>query len=117
MAELFPGSLQDKFNEAGFRQTFGETSITSSTEVGEPKKRNRYTKSIDEFSGTIELERSEYSTFETFYKTTLAGGVRTFNFDHPITQVTSEFQFVNVPTIASIGGNYFRIAFTWREVA
>lgn len=116
MAQTFPSALQDKFNEAGFNHSFGDTSITSSVDVGIPKKRQRYTSAPDLFSGTIELNKDDYTTLETFYKTTLAGGVLTFNYDHPITQVETEFQFITPPSIVPLGGNYFRVSFQWREV-
>lgn len=116
MAETFPSGLQQKFNEAGFNHTLGDSTLESDTDVGPPKKRRRYTTEYDEFSGTIELERTDYLTLTTFYKTTLAGGTLTFNFDHPITGVESEFQFISPPTMVPLGGTYFRVTFNWREI-
>lgn len=116
MAETFPASLQDKFNEAGFQHEYANTSLTSSVDAGIPKVRQRYTQGSDNFRGTIELEKDDYTTLETFYKTTLAGGTKTFNYDHPITQVVTEFQFVSPPSMVSLGGTYFRVTFVWREI-
>ena len=116
MAQTFPASLQDKFNQAGFSYAFGNSTLESKVDAGPPKKRRRYTTEIDEISGTIELEKSEFTTLETVYKTTLSGGVLTFNFNHPITQVSTEYQFTKPPTIAPSGCNYFRVNFTWSEV-
>lgn len=116
MAQTFPASLQNKFNQAGFQHELGDSSITSEVDVGLPKKRQRYTSSPDTFNGTIELHMDDYSDLRTFFKTTLASGSLTFNFEHPITKVTSEFQFVGAPSITTIGGNYFRVSFSWREV-
>lgn len=116
MAELFPADLQDKFNEASFGYSIGDTSVTSQTQAGEPKKRQIYTKAIDGISGTIDLEIDDWTTLENFYKITLAGGVKTFNYDHPLTQVTSEYQFVSAPILNPLGGRYFRVSFRWRQV-
>lgn len=116
MAETFPATLQDKFNEAGFQHIFGNSTLESETDVGPPKKRRRYTTEYDTFNGTIELEKDDYVTLETFYKTTLAGGTLTFNFNHPITQVQSEFQFTQPPSMVPLGGTYFRVSFNWREI-
>ena len=117
MAQSFPSGLQDKFNEAGFTNTLGDSSLSSSPDAGPPLKRRRYTKEYDRFVGTINLNYDDYGTFKTFYTTTLAGGTLTFNFTHPLTGLESEFQFVNPPQISPIGGKEFRISFNWIEVA
>jgi len=116
MAQVFPSALQDKFNEASFNYGIGETSVSSEVTSGEPKKRQIYTKSIDRVSGTINLEIDDWNTLETFYKTTLAGGVLTFDYNHPLTQVSTEYRFVTPPTISPIGGRWFRVSFRWIEV-
>lgn len=116
MAQAFPLSLQDKFNEAGFNYEIGNTTVESEVTSGEPKKRQIYTKAIDRVSGTIELEIDEWTTLETFYKTTLAGGSLTFLFDHPLTGVETEYRFVNPPSLRPLGGRYFRVNFNWIEV-
>ena len=116
MAETFPVALQDKLNEAGFSQSLGETAIRSSMEIGLDKVRRRYTKRIDTFSCTINLTLSEYSTFNTFFDTTLAGGTKTFNYEHPLSQTTAEFRFTKPPRIAPLGGTYFRVSMEWEEI-
>jgi len=58
----------------------------------------------------------DYAVLETFYKTTLAGGTLTFNFNHPFTGLVSEFQFIRPPTLSPIGGKFLRISFVWREL-
>lgn len=116
MAENFPSSLQDKLNQAGFTNNFGETSIRSTVDVGLAKVRNRYTKGIDTFQCTIDLNFDDYTTLETFYKTTLAGGSLTFYYDHPFTEVQTEFRFIAAPSITPIGGKWFRVSMNWEEL-
>jgi len=116
MAEIFPAELQDKFNEAGFKLELGNTSIQSSVDVGLPKVRQRYTQAIDAMAGTIELNRTDFSILDSFYKITLSGGTKTFSFMHPITQIQSEFRFVNPPSLSPLGGDYFRVSFSWIEI-
>jgi len=117
MAESFPVSLQDKFNEAGFSFELGDTAMRTSMNVGEDKVRQRYTRAIDKLGGTIELELDDYTDLQTFYRTTLAGGTKTFFFDDPFTQVQSEYRFLRPPQIRPIGGRYFRISFNWEQIA
>ena len=118
MAEQWPATLQDVANREGFSMQFGEETVTTEMEVGPPKKRRRTTKRIDTFPISIDMTFDEYSTLNTFYDVTLAGGVKTFNFTHPLTQLESEFQFVNPPTInpKGSGGRYFTVQMEWREV-
>lgn len=116
MAESFPSELQQLLNENGFTQTLGDTSIRSDVDTGLDKVRQRYTKAIDKFACTIDLERDDYSTLITFYKTTLSGGTKTFNYDHPITGLESEFRFVSPPSMQPIGGTWFKVNMQWEEM-
>jgi phage-related protein len=116
MAETFPSTLQDKVNEAGFEHGFGETAIRSTMGIGLDKVRQRFTKGIDVFSVTITLDLDEYSTLYNFFKTTLAGGSLTFNYDHPFTAVEEEFRFTSPPRMIPMGGRYVQVSMTWEQI-
>ena len=116
MAETFPPSLQQLLNEQGFSQKLGNTTIRSNVDTGLQKVRQRYTKPIDTFSCTINLKKSDYNTLLTFFRTTLAGGSKTFNYDHPITGNPSEFRFLKPPSMAPLGGLWFRVQMEWEEI-
>lgn len=116
MAEIFPSSLQDVLNVAGFGQEFGNTTIRSQMDVGPEKVRQRFTRGIDTFTSTIDIDYDDYATLSTFFKTTLAGGSKTFNYDHPMTGIESEFRFVSPPAITPLGGRKFRVQMTWEEI-
>lgn len=116
MAETWPSALQDVLNQAGFSLKIGETAIRSDVDIGPVKVRRRFTQGIDQITGTIYLNKDDYATFRTFFDTTLNGGVNTFNYVHPLTEATAEFRFVNPPTIATLGGEYFTIQMVWEEV-
>lgn len=113
MAETFPPTLQEFVNESGFGLQTGETAIRSDMDISLAKERNRYTKGIDVFRTTIDIYKTDYLTLDSFYKTTLNGGTGTFNYDHPITEVESEFRFVGAPSYSPLGGGYFRVTMTW----
>lgn len=116
MAQIWPATLQQCLNEQDFGLTFGDTTVETEMGVGLPKKRRRYTKGVDTIQGSIDIENDLYATFESFFKTTLNGGVDTFLYDHPVTKVETEFQFIGVPSVRSIGGKHFRISMTWRVI-
>ena len=116
MAATWPLTLQQLLSEAEFAHKIGETTIRSDMEVGPAKVRRQYTKGVDTIDGSIYLTTAQYSTFYNFFNTTLAGGSLTFEFDHPITGVLTEFRFVGSPSVRSIGGGNFTVSFSWEEV-
>jgi len=113
MAEIFPATLQQLVNQSGFGLQFGDTTISSTVDVGPKKKRSRYTKGIDIFTCTIDMNLTDYNTLRTFYVTTLGNGVKTFLYDHPMTGVESVFRFTAPPSLSTLGGTYFRVQMTW----
>lgn len=107
MGVPWPVSLQGVMNEEGFSFKIGDTTIRSETEFGIPKVRRRFTRGIDVFTFSINLSSSQYSTFKTFYESSLNGGVLPFDFLNPLTNTTDEFRFLTSPSIRSIGGGNF----------
>jgi hypothetical protein len=118
MAEQWPTELQDKFNTNNFQYAPDKPWIESDNEFGPKKRRSRYTKGFDIYNGSIDLKFSDWTTFNNFYKTTLSYGLKSFNFDNPLSQSSSEFEFVDAPAAAPIGsgGTNFRVTFQWREL-
>lgn len=113
MAEAFPAGLQDKLNQAGFTHAIGKTTIRSTMDVGLDKIRRRFTKGIDLFSCTIDLNYDDYSLLYNFFDTTINGGANTFEYDHPFTGTTSEFRFIEPPSITPKGGKWFTVTMKW----
>ena len=112
MAEMFPSTLQDKVNEAGFQLKTGKTTITSNMDIPPNKKRRRFTKGIDNFTTTFNIDYDDYTTLYEFFDTTLAGGTKTFLYNHPMTGVESEFRMAE-PTYRPLGGRSFRVSMEW----
>lgn len=118
MAEQWPLTLQEKFNAQGFSVQVGDTKIESENETGPPLVRSRNTLSIDEYSTSIDVNKTELATFQSFYKTTLANGTKRFEFTDPLTDTVEEFQFVGSYGITPIGsgGIEFRISYQLRKL-
>lgn len=116
MAQPWPGSLQQLLSEANFGLKIGDTVLRSDMEVGPQKLRRRFTKGVNTFSASIYLDISQYNIFFTFFNTTLNGGVLSFTFNHPITQVPTDFRFKGTPSISSLGGGQFTASFEWEEL-
>ena len=115
MAVAWPLSLQQILNQANFRNAYGKTVIKQDMESGPPKKRQYQTKGNDLFTTSIELYNTDYTTFDTFFKTSLAGGSLDFDFDHPITGVASTFN-MDEPNITPLGGLWYRVSMQWTEI-
>ena len=115
MAEVFPGTLEEKFNVSGFNVIEGETKTRTNNDTGIPNVRARFTKGIHVYNASFDLPQSDITTFRTWYQTTLANGTKTFLFDDPLTGAESEFRFVGVPRYRPLGngGVYFNVSFTW----
>ncbi len=116
MAETWPSSLQQTLNAARFTYNFGETVLRSDLDVGPAKVRRRFTRPVDKVSAQIYLDYSDWSTFYTFFNTTLAGGSKTFNFTHPITNTLAEFRMTGPPRVTPVGGIVFQIDMEWELI-
>lgn len=114
--ETWPAQFQELLNEESFGYKYGDTTVRSDMDVGPQKVRARYTQGIDTYTCTITLDIDLLDEFEDFYKVTLGNGVRTFEFNDPITQVPSEFQFTEPPDIRPIGGRTFIVNMRWIKV-
>jgi hypothetical protein len=116
--ETWPVELQDKFNVDSFGVQFGDTAIRSEVDAGFDKVRSRYTRGIDVYTSTIDLDIEDYDALILFYKTTLGNGVRTFGFQNPLSGNLDEFRFRSPPAVRPLGsgGRYFRVSMTWELV-
>ena len=118
MAQTWPIQLQDKLNEANFSEQLGDTTLRSKSEIGLEKVRRRYTKGVDKITCSIFIEKSDVTTFKTFYNTTLNGGLETFDFTDPFTDTLTEFRFDtgSPPQITPVGGNTMNLTMTWERI-
>lgn len=116
MAEAWPSTLQNKVDRDSFSYEFGETTIRSQMDIGPDKVRRRTTRPIDKLTTSIQLDYSEYSTFQVFFNTTLNGGVNKFTYENPLTGVLEEFRFTKPPSIRPLGGRVFTVSMEWEKV-
>ena len=76
-----------------------ETRIRTQMEAGPDKVRTRFSnETIDVATPDMVLTKAQVDTLETFFVTTLNGGVDTFTWDDPMTGLsTDNFRFVERP--------------------
>lgn len=104
----WPSTLQQNANY-DYNETWDDGTIRSQPDQGPVMTRRRYTKIRKMAKMTVWVDRTQYTTFETFYNTTIQGGSLPFTWEDPVTQISSNLLFLSPPSISSIGPNNFKI--------
>lgn len=100
----WPTTLPQYVLEQGYSENVPDQTVESQVDTGPAKVRRRFTVNYRPVKATIRCEPSQVSTFETFYYTTLKGGVLSFDWVHPRTRVACVMRFRKpVPSIRPIG--------------
>lgn len=114
--DVWPVSLQQRLNSSGFVKRFGNTLARTEMDIGPAKVRSRFTDAVDIYSCSVLLDYGDYTTFETFFKTTLNNGANQFEFDDPFTSSPAAFRFAEPPQITALGGRLFQIEMNWEKM-
>jgi hypothetical protein len=118
MAALdWPASLP-KPNDGGFSEGRVNNFISDESQVGAPRRRARFTRTLKKFAANYTLTETQKDALLTFYDTTTSGGVAEFNWTHPGTAAVHEVRF------SSDGGmqishrtvNYWDVAVSLEEI-
>ena len=114
--ETWPSNVNTNLLQDGFTQQAKDNRIRSSVEAGIDKLRRRYTTPIVNSSYQLILTYTEYEYLETFYNTTLQGGVSSFNFTDPATFITHEYRFLSPPSYSAFGGLSYIVTMQWERL-
>jgi len=91
--------------------------IRSQFENGVEQTRARFTRRRTGYSlKWSRMTATDFTSLETFYNTTTAGGALAFNWTHPITSTTIECRFIGPPTVELVDYNYYSVSVGLREV-
>ena len=96
MAAVWPPTLP-QFQFSGFDEISEPNVAEFEVDNGPLKKRRRSTKEKQYVRIMAELTGAEVAIFETFWSDTIAHGVTSFEWDHPRTDATAEFRFIQKP--------------------
>lgn len=116
MPTPWPASLQQLVNRDSFSMQFGETVLRSDNDIGPVKVRRRFTRPINKVTVGFDMTVDQYEDFYTFFNTTINGGVTTFELEHPITGVLTEWRFNGPPQVTPLGGIIFQASMEWEEI-
>lgn len=79
-----------------------EAYASDAASIGAPRRRKRFTRTLNGFDFSIRMEDAEAAILRTFINTTSDGGVEEFNWTHPETSVSYEVRFKSLPQIKQV---------------
>lgn len=93
----WPATLPQRLNRSNFSYTPEDGVIRTRMEQGPVKMRPRFTATTTVVTGTIVVDRTQYQTLDTFYRTTTSYGVTPFDWVDPITEAPCRYRFLAPP--------------------
>lgn len=105
----WPTTLPQEFPEDGFNLVLADNVIRSSMDIGPAKIRRRTTSNVTKLTGTLILDTTQLTAFETFYITTISYGSVYFTWVHPLTNASCTMRFTEPPSYTPAGGSYTRV--------
>jgi len=113
--EAWPNQLQTLLND-DYQETQKPRTLTTDVSSGPVKKRLIFSKEMPVLNCNIIVTMAGYQTFKQFYNVTLSGGVKTFTYNHPVTQLPLTYRFSEEPQLSAIGPLHFRISMQWEQL-
>lgn len=95
-----------------FQELLPQTAIRTDMDTGPAKVRQRTTAGIGALMVSYLLNIAETIALDSFYQTTLCGGVSAFDYTHPRTGAALSCRFTSPPEYAPVNGNYFKVTLT-----
>lgn len=97
----------------GFSEQKQVNVVAFSPDVGPPKMRRRSTTAWWQTSVAYRMTRTQLTTFNTFYETTIQDGSLPFTWKHPILQTNFDWVFdpKETPKIDHVTASTFRVTF------
>lgn len=118
MADAWPLTLPQAPLAGSYTQQLQDNVLRGPAEAGaEGQRRRRFTATAKTVSFAMNMTAAQLATLETFYKTTLGGGVLRFTFEDPVTGTTKEFSFEEPYQAQHVSADIFRVSMTLLRVA
>ena len=103
----YPATLPDPLS-GSYQETAPETTIRTRMDAGPDKVRQRFTAAPTKIKFALLLTKSEVSTLDTFFVTTVKGGSLEFDYTHPRTAASVKARFTGTPSYTSVDPNNYR---------
>lgn len=98
------------------RDSYVAAYTEDSASVGPGRRRKRFTRTPRMWEFEMILTDAGAATLRTFIETTTDGGVATFDWTHPATNVEYEVRFAQIPSIEDLSDSIWRVAVSLEEV-
>ena len=106
----WPSTLPQKFEPQGFTLLTIPNTLRTEPDLGPVRARRRSTLTLYRISGTIQLTKAQWDSFNSFYVVSLAGGVRQFHWVHPYDENDAvTMRFLEDPRDSLLGTLAFRV--------
>lgn len=113
MADAWPVSLPQAPLQGSLSEQRQDNVLRGPSAPGaEGARRRMFTATSKTISFAMLMSQAQLATLETFYGTTLEGGVLRFEFEDPSTGSTKEFAFVEPYQIQHVAADVFRVSVT-----
>jgi len=103
MAVTYPATLPQAPQRTSYKHSQASNIISSNVDVGEAKKRRRYTKPIFNETWSLILDTTQLPIFTSWFEDDLASGVLRFDFTDIITGISKEHRIKDMYDLAPYG--------------
>lgn len=115
MSEIVWDDSWPKPKRADFDSGIVDSWVEDSSEVGAPRRRNRYTRSLETFKFSVQVTKAQWLEIRNFYFVTLDRGVRSFRWTDPTTELEYEVR-MSSPTRQHVASDRYDIGLAFREI-
>lgn len=113
----WPAGLPQRPLSSGFSETPPENVVRTAMDAGPAKIRRRFSAGVRMFSVQYNIDDTGVGLVDTFYTTTLEGGVLSFDFPDPRSGSTISARFVGAPKFTALsGGSVFQVSMELEEL-
>lgn len=98
------------------RQSYLDTFVDDRGEIGDPRRRNRFTRALRFFRFAAVVTEAQRLALDEFYVTTLSNGVKAFDWTHPITAEIIEVKFASRPSPQDFPVDRWRMSISLEEI-
>ena len=106
----WPASLPQVPESSSYEETAPNELLRTQMDSGPAKVRRRFTSGVRDYGMTFRMTKAQVATLDTFYITTLSGGVVKYDWTNPRTGATDTFRFKSPPKYQHRTGDFWRVA-------
>ncbi|KKM70119.1 hypothetical protein LCGC14_1443920 [marine sediment metagenome] len=115
--ETWPASLPQSPEASGYHESYSDVRVRTSMDKGPTKQRRRHTAKITTFNMVMKLTSTQIDTLNTFWDTTLGGGVDSFIWKHPRTDAANTMRFVSTIDVGQVvASDTYQVVFVVEEL-